>query len=468
MLRKYGVIIFFFLESYTSIFAKNIHPDNHKSFDAHAGLKEVDISYDHDFPYRDDYDNQKIMKCEKNYRTMNANYVEGIRHTAIKKSIPVLRCREHIRLLRSSDVINQWLYIQSKKHVFPLTIKEFNIINVPAHITAVHTTITETFYPASYSDKIKKVTGVFERHAMNIKKYTLKNTKTEKIITIHSTPDHLVYVKNKAAFIPMNLLSSTDELLNNAGQRIKLICSTRHTGHCGVSLNNTAPTLIYNLEIDKNHTYFVSKLKLLVHNECQLTEDLYSEIPELLRHYGKTDSSIRRLMINSHDDIRKAYRALRKIRGDVIQSDTLAILTMALHHHEPIPIQDLESFLYFKSVDDMEDGYDFMLTSLLQAEKNDQRKDINTLKRILSTPEEDRIFVVFTDKQTAVVIHSNKSENSTARILPSDQNQQPFELNKSSHDIYEGVFHQKEYGDPVRYFTILPENRVLRWGKPIF
>ena len=132
------------------------------------------------FPIKSAYDNQETKKCVKAYRTVNDNHAESIKHTAVKKNIPVLRCRERIRLLRPIKIINQWLHIQNEKHFFPLNIREFNIINIPAHITAVHAIPRDIAHSFLHSRKTRKVMGTFERHEINIQTYTFRNIKNRK------------------------------------------------------------------------------------------------------------------------------------------------------------------------------------------------------------------------------------------------------------------------------------------------
>ena len=328
MVKKYRLTIFYlFIFAHNPIRANAMHYSNNNQSIAYSAWKEVDISYDNDFPYKAGYDKQQITNCAK----------------AIKKNRPVLRCQEKVRLLRPGKIINQWLHIQSKKHFFHLNIRELNIINMPARIIAVHTFLTDVAHDTARSNKAGRVTGIFERHTANVKKYTFKDMKTGETITINATPSHLVYVKNKASFIPMNSLSSTDELINNTGQRIKLICSSSHNKHCGVPLEGIAPILIYNLEVNKNHTYFVSKIKLLVHNTC-LAEKLDGKV-SILTTTNDTGEKNHFLMMAHQSDLMRAYRALRELEGDNMQSDTFAILTMFYLKKKALSIENLEDFL---------------------------------------------------------------------------------------------------------------------------
>ena len=458
MERYWFMSFIVFILLHDSIFAQRI-PCSRNALSATCHhLREVDINYNHDFPYRDSYSNQKVTQCVKAYRTVIANRTMGSKYTAVKKNMPVLRCREHIRLLRPIKIINQWLYIQSKKHFFPLTIREFNIINIPAHITAVHACYKDVVHRFSRSYKTRRVIGTFERHEINIQTYTFKNINTGKMISINATPYHPVYVKNKSSFISINSLSSIDELLNNTGQRIKLVCSADHTGHCGIPLNYMVPTPVYNLEIEKKHTYFVSSIKLLVHNNCQLAEKLKSMIPDLVKLITIPDGQNIFLELANHDDIQRAYSALRKLEGNNIQSDTLAILTVAYLQKEPIHVSSLESFIQLRSTYSTED-YDRVLSNFIYGKKNPDFNNKYGLEKILSASRE-KMIVVFTDKKAAVVIYPNKGKAPTVHMLIGEQlEQQPIVSEQSNKEILESVFNDTAYGHPVKYFTTLNESQ---------
>ena len=396
MVKKYRLTIFYlFIFAHNPIRANAMHYSNNNQSTAYGAWKEVDISYDNDFPYKAGYDKQQITNCAK----------------AIKKNRPVLRCLERVRLLRSGKIINQWLYIQSKKHFFHLNIRDLNIINMPARIIAVHTFLTDVAHNTARSNKAERVTGTFERHTANIKKYTFKDMKTGEVITINATPSHLVYVKNKASFIPINSLSSTDELINNTGQRIKLICSASHNKHCGVPLEGIAPILIYNLEINKNHTYFVSKIKLLVHNTC-----LAGKLEGKLTLFTKTNSEGEAehfLMMFRIEDLMNTYGVLREVEGDNIQSDTLAILTMFHLKQDGLSVSTLEDFLRQRSTLPLSDYYQLLSKHLGRAEIREIANDEDIIN--MYDKAEKQIIVIQNKENTYSVAHPRRQEVQRAR-----------------------------------------------------
>ena len=459
MVKQYRLIIFILLIYVLRndlIFAQSI-PFLHKTLSAaNSALQGVDIVYNYDFPYKEVYGNQKITKCVKAYRAVNGDHAGSIKYTVAKKNIPVLRCREHIRLLRPIKIINQWLRIQSKKHFFPLNIREFNIISIPARITAVRASLGDVSRGFSLSYKTRRVMGIFERHEINIKTYTFKNTKTGRVISIHATPGHPVYVKNKASFIPMDLLSSTDELLNSSGQRIRLLCSAGHTEHCGVLRNSMVPKPVYNLEIEKKHAYFVSNINLLVHNNCLLARKLKEKIPDLVVTEGNEPDAF--LRIRKRTDLEKIYFTLREIEGDHMQSDSLAILAVSYLKQDLLPIKKLDDFLEKRNTVTQYDyekllGYHFGVTG----KKIVNLADMNNILRM----GENKIIIILCDNDSFVVVHPRQSEQHIERLLYREK------FNYVMHGRFMDRINTCNetcnlygFGTPIKYFAIRLESRV--------
>ena len=206
-----------------------------------------------------------------------------------------------------------------------------------------------------------------------LKPIPLKTQKTGKTVSINATPSHPVYVRNKATFIPMDSLSSTDELLDNTGQQIKLICSASHTKHCGLSLKNTTPALIYNLEINKKHTYFVSDIKLLVHNNCELALFLKLHLPDLI--ISKDEGKSFLIDLDHHDNLQRVFSVLQKLEKDNMQPDSYSILVVSHYQQRWLPVDDLNYFLKTRKTANSA-TYDVLLTVYLGGIK----KDINRWK----------------------------------------------------------------------------------------
>ena len=326
--------------AYSLLFAHNTLPSYDTLSVNRDILKEVHIVYSQDFPYKQNYNKQKIKGCKKTYISPASN-----NKTETKKTVPVLCCTEHIKLLRPDKTVNHWMQIQHEKHFFPLTLSTFNFVNIHAKITAIRPVKPDNDQVFLHNKQTKKVTGQFERHTVNVKKYTFRNIKTGKTIIVNATPEHPVYVKNRAVFVPMDLLLATDHLLNSAGQEIRLICQRGKIQHCGASLHNNTPLIVYNLEIDHNHTYFVSDIRLLVHNICELAKKLYKKIPDLMQYRLSGEEKEYFLHLNRHTDVQRAFIVLRKLEGENVESDSHVILAGARRCDKPIQISLLELFL---------------------------------------------------------------------------------------------------------------------------
>ena len=340
--RLFYIFLFLTLIStHSLLFAHNTSP-YYDLLSINRGIwKKIDIVYNQDFPYKKNYSNQNIKGCKKTYISPASN-----NKTEIKKTVPVLRCIEHIKLLRPDKTVRHWVQIQHEKHFLPLTLNTLNFVNMHAKITAIYPVKSENQQHFLHNRQTKIVTGQFERHTVNVKKYTFRNMKTGKITTVNATPEHPVYVKNRAAFIPMDLLLKTDYLLSSAGQEIRLICPENRIQHCGISLYNNIPRPVYNLEIHHNRIYFVSNIGLLVHNICQLAKKLHKSIPDLIQSKeapGEEEENF--LSLKSREDVQRTVIALREIERDNMACDSYIILSLSLHWNEYISIKKLEVFL---------------------------------------------------------------------------------------------------------------------------
>ena len=345
------------------IFALDISPSYNIFSADKKNMKKVYIIYNKDFLYKQNYSKKNIKGCKKTYISSASN-----NKAKIRKPVPVLRCVEHIELLRPDKTVRQWLSIQNKKHFFPLILSTFNFVNIHAQITAIYPIKSGNQQHFSHNGQTKIVTGQFERHTVNVKKYTFINIETGKTITVNATPEHPVYVKNRAAFVPMDLLLTTDYLLNSAGHEIRLICPKNRIQHCGISLNNNIPLPVYNLEIDHNHTYFVSDIRLLVHNICELAKKLHEKIPELIQNKTTKDEEESFLSLKSPEDVQLAFKALGEIEKDNISCDSLLILSSSQYRKEHIPIKRFEYFLKIRKENNLT-TYSMLFHSFIQGNK---------------------------------------------------------------------------------------------------
>ena len=225
-------------------------------------LKRVNIVYYINFPWHKKYETEKIKGCHR---------------FLLHSGSAVLRCEENVFLLRPVHIVKIWQRQQSKMGFLYLTMKYFGLENVHGYIKKIQS-ISLNGFPL-YGENIKAgaVTGRFIRHVNDVREYRFKNEKTGRISRLRSTPNHPFYVKNRGEFIPVEEISSEDEMLQKNGQIMKMNCSRSHGSHCGTrSKDSIVP--VYNLEIAQKHTYFVGRDFVLVHNPCDRCYGIYRKM----------------------------------------------------------------------------------------------------------------------------------------------------------------------------------------------
>ncbi len=220
--------------------------------------EEVDFIYYHDF------------SCKA---TCIDKIIPGCRKANNNRGKVVLRCMEHMNLLRPKTMVRQWQQEQKKQGRVSVTIKEFGVNNVHGYITAIKpTTVNTTHLDINRSHQSPTI-SFFGRHVLKVRTYQFKDFNTEKISHVSATPEHRFYVENYNAFVPIQDLSPKDNLISATGHQVHLLCKGNRNSHCGVSYGvKGVPIEVYNLEIYQKHRYFVGKAQILVHNTCHKCE----------------------------------------------------------------------------------------------------------------------------------------------------------------------------------------------------
>ena len=245
--------------------------------------KEIDLVYENRLPHSLNDIRKAITECVKAYNTAGKT---------------LFKCKEHIRLLRPGKVIKHWLEEQRQTGYIHLTIKEFGLINTKAYILSVnpafisqkcHLKLSSKLNKSNNSMELSCVTGIFKRHVNNVKSYTFKHSLTGKTETIHATPNHLFYVKNRKGFIALDEITSTDELLTSSGNKMRLLCPEGKRIQCGISWKKYNISVVYNLEVYKEHGYFTGNSKIYVHNMyfCPVCRKRYTVEKYLKSHIEK-------------------------------------------------------------------------------------------------------------------------------------------------------------------------------------
>ncbi len=241
-----------------SVDTKSKHTKQKTSYDSAAitpkTWEEIDFTYYDNYPFKASYADKVISGCKKAFNT------EGK---------AVLRCTEHMNLLRPKSIVKLWQQIQQKQGWVPVTIKEFGINNVYGHVTAIKPdTINTTHLEIKQIHKSPAI-ATFERHVLEVRTYTFKDLKTGKFNKITATPNHKFYVANKKKFEQIQNVSPKDRLVSATGDQVHVVCESGKENHCGVSYGvKGVPVAVYNLEVYRRHRYFVGKENILVHNIC--------------------------------------------------------------------------------------------------------------------------------------------------------------------------------------------------------
>lgn len=151
-----------------------------------------------------------------------------------------------------------------------ISLKPFKGIQMKESNTSVYRQIDEVNWD---NNPKRPVTATFARYAKEVYTYKFRDSKTGEISTINATPNHPFYVLNKHDYVSISKVTADDELLSEAGDKVKLVCLDNQHSNCGVKYNkDNKPTLVYNFEIYQQHRYFVgddgSKQLILIHNNC--------------------------------------------------------------------------------------------------------------------------------------------------------------------------------------------------------
>ena len=277
---------------------------------AYAAQRQgVKIAYTEDFPYLAGYERIHFSDCFKVFR---------FKHAHGKAGRPVLRCQANIRLLRLPPVIDQWEALQKRNGYFFLDIKELNIMHVRARITERTSDYRNSGIKLSGVSSAM-VTGIFSRYVLDTREYIFQNMETGIRSTVIATPNHRFYVKNKRAFVPIGRISFEDNLVNISNQRVRLLSSKLSSGFPGKSVNFNVPVKVYNMEIDKKHTYFAGAEHIMVHNVCKLT---YKEIYDYFKDRQRLDE----VLID--EDISEVLHNLSTLKIYMIEDDIDEMETM--------------------------------------------------------------------------------------------------------------------------------------------
>ena len=329
-------IIFFSLSAQAVIWSNTTQNVTSKKDAGSASLstsKELHVIYYDYFPWHDSYrytGHKGCIRLEKNTG---------------RAGTTVLKCMEHLKLLVATQTAREWLSMQQRRGYFSLTINSLNVHKARARVLTAQ---FSGFNPDSMQRGV--VTGISSRHVTDVRKYFIKNRHTQTVAAITVTPEHLFYVVNKHAFIPIKDISADDVFITRDGYHADLVCDAGGGNHCGIPWHNGEVVRVYNLEVNQGHQYFAGRDGLLVHNVCNLARSLQADLPgDLIVTRGRLWKKRAYLNIVGLPQVPQVEAALKKIKPTYTGEELNCFLLAAAFTGKPLKIKRLAG--YFDAVD---------------------------------------------------------------------------------------------------------------------
>jgi hypothetical protein len=180
-----------------------------------------------------------------------------------------------------------------------LSIPEFGVVDVKAKVIAIRPTKLNTSNIDWTKKKSRPVIGTFKRYATDVRTYQFKDTQGN-LEKITATPNHRFYVGNRTIknefgkddhFIDIGDVRFDDDLVNQSGKRVSLVCPKGKQVGCGERYNKSGEVVaVYNLEVYHQHVYYVGdKVTVLVHNGGCLTKGSFSGTLNDLNNFNLSD-----------------------------------------------------------------------------------------------------------------------------------------------------------------------------------
>ena len=160
--------------------------------------------------------------------------------------------------------------IRAKGDVVQLSIPDFGIHHQEVVVTAIKPLASfSTLGVHGRHAHSVPVIGRVKRYAVDVNTYAFRDDVNGHVSYLNVTPEHLFYVRNRRAFVPISHVTTHDVLVGANGHGMHLICSPRQHHQCVLkSSYSKKPVVVYNLELYRRHVYQVGTDRILVHNIC--------------------------------------------------------------------------------------------------------------------------------------------------------------------------------------------------------
>lgn len=256
------------------------------------------------------------------------------------KSYPgVLKLIRPITWLKKEGLIDQKNQAVKKSPII-ISIPAFGIDHVNARIKAVKS--IDFNFSVHMSHAVRPVIALSKRYTTDIGIYTFYD-ESGRVITLHATPNHPVYVQNrvirkkltneKSHYIPIGQLLTSDQVLSSENKTLSLIKKSKFT-------ESDAPIRVYNFEVYQKHRYFVSDVhhdsahwpvNILVHNGgCDIEDEAaIRQFNEDVNNSGKVgaqdfrlnrDLDSQRLNVAAHGNI----SLIQSLQGESVVASKFA------------------------------------------------------------------------------------------------------------------------------------------------
>ena len=174
----------------------------------------------------------------------------------------IIICPAWVKILINKKQLLNWQQKQNKNGFINLYLPKIGIMHEQAKITKIKKVIKHK--PTNKNQQL--VTAVYMRYA-NVLKYKIKDINVGKADKITATPEHKFYEITYKKFMAISKLGSDNTITNASNHHLKIICTNNRQNNCGTAPLNSLQK-VYNIRVDKAHTYFVGSMKALVHNGC--------------------------------------------------------------------------------------------------------------------------------------------------------------------------------------------------------
>ena len=174
----------------------------------------------------------------------------------------LLICPAWVKILINKKQLLNWQQQQNKNGFINLYLPKIGVMHEKAKIAKIKKVIQKS--PTSKNQHL--VTAVYMRYA-RVLTYKIKDIDTGKIEEITTTPEHKFYETTYKKFIEISKLRSSNTITNALNHHLKINCTNNKQNNCGTASLNSLQK-VYNIEVEKEHTYYIDNMKILVHNGC--------------------------------------------------------------------------------------------------------------------------------------------------------------------------------------------------------